>query len=208
MRACDLGARVGKGSELFENVTFVEADLALRERVLHSRRSIYGHEFGFHGVDRFDESAHHLVALDETGQILAGMRILTTDPAPLEIEQFVELSSIKLPGRCVAQIGGFWVLPEHRRGRGAMLPLAMMRYAVEFGTSHGITDYVLRTHVQRLQRLYERASFRIRDDLAFDHPDWGTVFVMHLDFSKLKQRSIDGRDPVARFLWTGTRAGI
>jgi len=52
----------------------------------------------------------------------------------------------------------------------------------------------------RLRDFYRRGFFRLLENLSFEHPAWGEVFVMHLDFLDLEASHSQSKDPVARFL--------
>jgi hypothetical protein len=76
----------------------------------------------------------------------------------------------------------------------------MLKLAYLFAEKQGITDYVMRTHIAELQRFYERGFFRLVEGSTFDHPNWGQVYVMHLDLVDLRIRHAGSTDPIARYL--------
>jgi predicted GNAT family N-acyltransferase len=190
------------GIRLLEGLIFKVAKGPEIAHVLELRRQIYEDELGYHGIDAFDERAHQLIAVDCEGEIVAALRILGPDQRPFEIEQFVDLSAVIPEGRSPAQIGGFWIRPASRRiSRQAFLPLGMLKLACAFARKHQITDFIMRTHVEHLREFYRRAFFRPVDDLAFEHPVWGRVYVMHLDLVDLEARCAPFREPIGRFLF-------
>ncbi|MBI4515141.1 MAG: GNAT family N-acetyltransferase [Deltaproteobacteria bacterium] len=186
---------------LLAGLTFKVAEGPEIARALELRRQIYESELGHHGIDAFDERAHQLVAVDSTDEIVAAARILAPDQRPFEIERFVDLSRFIPTGRSPAQVGGFWIRPEDRRVRGkGFLPLGMLKLAYAFARKNGITDLVMRTHIQQLRGFYTRALFRPLDHMSFVHPDWGRVYVMHLDLTDLEACHSHSREAIARFL--------
>jgi hypothetical protein len=82
---------------LFEGITFKVAEGPERGRSLEWRRRIYQSELGHDGLDRFDELAHQLIAVDSHGELLAGIRIQGPEQRPLEIEEFVDVTSLTGP---------------------------------------------------------------------------------------------------------------
>jgi hypothetical protein len=186
---------------LFEGITFKVAEGPERVRSLEWRKQIYKSELGHEGLDRFDAFAHQLIAVDSSGQLLAGIRIQGPEQRPLEIEEFVDLTSVTGPHAAPGQIGGFWVRPDDRfTARKHLLPMGMLKLAVVFALRRSITDLVMRTPVERLRAFYKRGFFRALDELNFDHPVWGRVFVMHLGLVDFQQRHRGSQDPIARFL--------
>lgn len=186
---------------LFGNLTFKVASGYERDEAIRLRGIVYESELGHHGVDEFDEHAHQLVAVDPHGAIVAAIRILGPEQRPFEIERFVDLSRLLAIDRIAAQVGGFWVRAEDRRVQGqSFLPLGMLKLSFEFAKKHHITDFVMRTHIEELKRFYERGFFRVVDDLAFEHPKWGHVYVMHLNLQHVQAKHKESQDPIARFL--------
>ena len=186
---------------MFEGLTFKVAQGVDRDRALELRRTVYEEELGYHGVDDFDKLAYQLIAVDETGDLVSALRIIGPGQRPFEIEQFVELAVIVRAGSCPAQIGGFCIRKDRRPvSRQSFLSLGMLRFAYVFARRQQITDFVMRTHVEQLRDFYRRAFFRVVNELAFHHPLWGPVYVMHLDLIGLEQRWRETRDPIARFM--------
>ena len=186
---------------LLPKVTFRIASAAERAEAVRLRSQIYKEELGHHGVDEFDDKADHLIAVDSLGEIIAAIRILGPEQRPLEIEKFVDLRRIIGRNRRVAQIGGFWIRAVDRRVQSrSFLPLWMLKVSFTFARKRGITDFVMRTHLEELRRFYERGFFRLVEELGFNHPNWGLVYVMHLDLESIETHHRESKDPIARFL--------
>lgn len=188
---------------LLPRIRFKVADDLERAEAIRLRGEIYERELGYHGTDEFDDRAHQLIALDSNGEICAAIRILGPNHRPFEIERFVRLADIVAVGRTPAQIGGFWIRPTDRRVHSSsFLPLGMLKLAYVFAGKQGITDFLMRTHITQLQRFYERGFFQLVEGLSFDHPDWGRVYVMHLDLLRFQTTHAASADPIARYLLT------
>ncbi len=186
---------------LFSDIRFKLASGSERDQAIMMRGEIYEKELGHHGVDDFDTTAYQLIAMDKNGEILAATRILDPNCRPFEIEKFVALDTIAGPNRVITQIGGLWIRSAERRIQSrALLPLGMLKLAFLFARRRGITDFVMRTHITALRRFYERGFFREVKHLAFTHPIWGQVYVMHLDLLNLSEHHKAQHDPIARFL--------
>lgn len=187
---------------MFEGIRFKLAEGAERSRTLELRRQIYNDELGYDPVDEFDDQAAHFITITDADEIVAGFRIITPDQRPLEIEKFVNLVGFIPNGGAPGQIGALWVHPNHRRitSRG-LLPLGMLKLAFAFASRRQITDLVMRTPVQALCGFYRRAFFRRLEQLDFQHPVCGKVYVMHLDLRDIGARQSHLQDPVARFLF-------
>jgi N-acyl-L-homoserine lactone synthetase len=190
---------------LFPGITFKVATGLESVEAIRLRSEIYQDELGHSGVDEFDQSAHHLIAVDSRGEICAAIRILGPEHRPFEIERFVSLNEVVAEGRVAAQIGGFWVRSGDRRVRNpSFLPLGMLKLAYEFARKRQITDFVMRTHITKLRRFYERGFFRLVEGMEFTHPDWGPVYVMHLDLLEFRRRHAVCNDPIAAYLLSET----
>jgi len=181
----------------FQGITFKVADEIERAQALSLRAQIYREDLGHHGIDRFDTLAHHLIARDSEGELIAAVRIIGPELRPLEIEQFIDLSSL-IGGR-PAQIGGFWVRREHRQViRDPFLQIGVLKLAYDFARKHAFTDFVMYTY-SHLLAFYRSAYFE-QKGLHFEHPTWGRVEVMHLDLVSLESQLVQSEQPLARLL--------
>lgn len=173
-------------------LAFKLADTRERDVALAYRAEIYQRELGGHGVDAFDEVAHHLIVVDPAGQILSALRVIPPSVRPLEIESYVQLSRFIEAERVPAQIGGFWIRPDQRRITSkSLLHLRMMKFALEFSQTLGVTDFASYT-VRQLKTFYGRVGFRPGQPETFVHPGWGEVCLLHLDILALDRLVADG----------------
>lgn len=196
-------------NELFSHLFFRLAEGPVRDECISLRASIYSSELGHHGADEFDAQSRHVVATTAEGEIVGACRMIGPEIRPLEIEGFVDLDSLLGPKSVPAQIGGLWIAPTSRRVRtGQLLPLALMRCLLHLAQGLGVTDIVLRTHVDQVKPLYSRAGFREQPELAFKHPKWGAVYVMSMNLGTLEESARRTRDPIRLFLVEGALENV
>jgi len=188
------------GSGLLDGLTFKVADVLERDRAFELRGRVYREELGHDGLDGFDEHAHHLIAIDRDGKLLAALRIVGPDQRPFDMERLVTLADF-LPGdRVPGELSRFCVDPAFRRvERGSFVHLGMFKLAHSFARKHGLTDFVTLA-LPHLRNGYRVGFFRsVGPDLI--HPTWGPVSLMHLDLIDLKQRYGRSSRPMARLLF-------
>lgn len=199
-----MDANLNHRDALFQKLHFCLARGALRDAAVEARRRVYASELGFHGVDEFDETARHVVAMDQKENLVAGCRMLGPEHRPLEIESNVDLNALVGDSRRPAQVGGLWVGPEHRNPRqGLLIQLGLMRCLCLIADRTEASDLVLRTHVQQMKNLYKRIGFIERPGFGYRHPQWGDVFVMSLDLAGLRSSETAFADSVVMFLLNG-----
>lgn len=185
---------------LFADLIFKIADENERRQALVLRSHIYGKELGNSGLDRFDESAHHLIGCDSTGRVISALRIVGPDQRPFDLEQLVDLSRLLIPSRCPAEVSRFCVDAEYRQiHRGQMVHLGMLKLLHEFSEHAGITD-LFTLGLPHLKNLY-RVGFFTALEIECDHPTWGPTQLLHLDLGAVRRRHEQSSSPIARLLF-------
>ena len=189
-----------EGKTLLEGLTFKVADAAERPLALALRRVVYQEEFGHLPVDDLDERAYHLVARSQNGEIIATLRIVGPEQRPFDIERYVDLGAFFPAERSLALVGGLCIRRDHRSvTRARFLPMGMFKLAYAFARKHKITDFLTYVYPS-LVRFYRGAFFEPLVP-AIEHPNWGTVCLMHLDLEGLEARHAGPREAFARFLF-------
>lgn len=171
-----------------------------RQDVLAFRSAIYRQELGDAGVDRFDESAHHLVACDPAGRFVAALRIVGPDDRPLPLEALIDLSDILGGDRRPAEVARFCIAKDHRQiHRGQMLHLGMLKLVHEFAIKHHLTD-LFTLGLPHLKNLY-RIGFFAATGVTCVHPLFGQAELMHLDMAEVRRQYEDSPNRMARLLF-------
>lgn len=185
----------------FKSLHFEIALGSARVQALQLREAIYDAEFGRNNVDLFDDVSIQVVAKTLDDEIVAGVRVIPPDSRPFELERFVDLSKLLGPDRVPAQIGGLFTAPHARSvARWGLIPLGLLKCAIDIGRQLRVTDFVMRTPVEELKDWYGRAYFTEVPALAFDDPIWGRNIVMQLDFVALQNDPKAAVSPIGRFL--------
>lgn len=185
---------------MFEGLTFKLAEGGELARALDLQRAVYTADLGHVPRDGFDERAYHLIAYEASGRLVAVVRIVGPDQRPFDVERFVNLSDFIPAVRTPALIGRLCIRHDQRGvSKSSFIPLGMLKLACAFARKRGFTDFVMYTY-PNLIAFYRGASFR-RLGVTFEHPDWGTVHLMHLDLIDLEARCADSRASMARLLF-------
>lgn len=176
--------------DLFRSVTFKVAAGAERDVALGLRRSVYASDWPAtppeQVVDRRDEDAWHLFAVDAAGKALGSLRIVPPQNRPFDMEEFVGLDRVIPIDRSPAEIGRLSVAHGSRAvSAGLLVHLGLLKLGVELARRLGITDFLL-TAIPSLREFYRRGGFA-DVNLAFEHPTWGPVQVMRLDLVQLAE---------------------
>jgi len=188
------------GMSLLEGLTFKCAGRHERQLAFEFRRAIYEEEFGRLPIDNLDEVAHHLIAANSAGEIVATVRIVGPDQRPFDLEQLVDLAKFIPSERSPAMIGRLCIRSDYRTvSKRNLLPIALLKLTYELCKKLQITDLVTYAY-PNLVHFYRGAFFdpMIR---AFDHPIWGEVSVMRLDLDSLEVRCRESMGPLAHFLF-------
>lgn len=184
---------------MFAGLTFKVAAGDERARALELRHEVYDQDLGYVPIDDIDERAHHLIAHDEEGQVLAALRIVGPDQRPFDLDQYVAVSDFVPLDRSPAEIGRFCIRRTHRRvSSNPFIHFGMLKLAYAFSRKIGITDFIMCTQPHLLE-FYRRALFD-EVNLSFEHPMWGRLHVMHLDLTMLEEMASGSRQPMARLL--------
>lgn len=192
--------RVARAS-LFEGLTFKVADVGERARAIDLRRRVYAEDVGHVEMDDLDERAHHLVCHDDSGEVIAALRVVLFDDRPFDIEHFVALDGLIPSDRFPAEIGRYCVRNDHRRvTRNHFVQLGMLKLAYAFARKRGATDFLMYTFGHLLD-FYRGAFFQLLD-VAFEHPGYSQqMYVMRLDLVDFENRYSQSQQPVARLLF-------
>ena len=194
---------------LFEGLTFKVAEASELPGAFALRRRIYSQEFGYPGLDEFDESAHHLIACDSDATVVAALRIVGPDQRPFELEGFVSLSDSLPSVGTSGEIGRFCVRRDHRQVKSyRFVHVGMFKLAVAYGRKLGLTDLV-GVAVLHLRGLYRLALFEsLSTPIEFEHPHWGPVEVVRLNLKDIGLRSLGSRSSMTRLLHAKDRSRI
>ena len=193
-------ANTVREASLFEGLTLRVATPNERGEVLHFRSAIYRQELGAPGIDRFDDLAHHLIACDSTGQIIATLRIVGPEHRPFDLEQLFDLTTILEAGRIPAEISRFCIAKEHRHiHRSQMVHVGMLKLVHEFSTRNHLTD-LFTLGLPHLKNLYRIGFFSTVGDPC-DHPIWGRTELMRLDIDAVRHRYEHSSSSMARLLF-------
>lgn len=192
-----------RAGSILEGLVFKIADGPDIERALRLRRDVYAKDWSHVGpalvVDDLDRRAHHLIAEDAEGDIVATLRIVASAHRPFDLERYVALSQIFDDDRNPGEVGRLCISHSKRRVRsGAFVHLGMLKLAYAFARKACLTDLVL-TAIPRLQNFY-RIGFFEAVGIRFEHPTWGPVHVMRLDLVQLDEKLKKAHQPMARLL--------
>lgn len=171
------------------------------------RSPIYEATLGSAGIDRADDLAAHLVAVDHEGQIRACLRVEGPDCRPFSVESYVDLGPIATSEDSVAEISRFVVHPDVRAIRsGQFVHLGMLKLVYEYAVKFGLTDLVTLS-LPHLNRLYEMALFRSIGSLGI-HRTWGEVQPMHLNLVEARIRSRQRPSKLTALLFDSQLANV
>jgi len=185
---------------LFEGLVLRVAAPNERQGVLAFRSQIYRQELGDNGVDRFDDSAHHLVVCETAGRIVAALRIVGPENRPLPLEELVDLSAILSPERTPAEVARFCVARDYRQmRRGQMIHIGMLKLVHDFSIKNRITD-LFTLVLPHLKNLY-RSAFFTATGITCHHPIFGHAELLHLDILQVRRQHEHSPRPMARLLF-------
>jgi predicted GNAT family N-acyltransferase len=181
-----------------DRINFKVAEGAEVAQALQLRSDLYRQELGHSGIDAYDDCAHQLIACcgDE---IIAALRIVLPDHRPFDIEHVISLSDSLPCGRVPAEISRFCIRRDRRRvQKGFLIHVGMLRLAIAFARSRGVSDFVTLA-LPHLLNLYRVAFFRPMAS-SQRHPIWGPVRPMRLDLLELEARSVASDQRLRRLL--------
>ena len=163
------------------------------------RAQVYIRDLGTLPKDELDQTAHHLVALNETGEVVGAVRLVGPEGRPFDLEQFVPLSSFLPEGNAVGLIGRLCVRPDYRTvSQRLFVQAGILKLTYLFSRRRQITDLIMYTY-PNLINFYRGALFSLVG-ISFAHPYWGDVHVMHLDLQRLHTRCTTNHSPLSNFL--------
>jgi predicted GNAT family N-acyltransferase len=184
---------------VFDGFTFKVASAPEAERAIALRREVFLETFGRMPEDDLDATAHHLVAVNAAGEVVAAFRLLGPEHRPFDVEAMMDFGTVVPSTRTPALIGRLAARKDHRGiGQTMFLQMGLMKLGYEFAAKHGITDYVLYTY-PHLTSFY-RAMFFEPIGEPIDHPAWGDLRLMRLDVVGLPPRLAGSRSSLARLL--------
>jgi len=197
----DLGATIGVKTRPLERLSFKVANSDEREQALALQREVYAGDVGHVPSDAFDESAHYLVAVDSTREVIGMFRMVGPEHRPFDLERFVDLSAHIAPERQVALIGRLCIREDHRDvSRSFNVPIGLFQLALRFSGQHGFTDLIMYTF-PHLLNFYRTAYFQCLN-LSFAHPGYGCeMHVMRLDLVDVAREYVHSAEPMARLLF-------
>jgi predicted GNAT family N-acyltransferase len=188
---------------LLGGITFQVAAGSDRSRVLEFRRRVYATDWPNvpvdEVIDKLDASAHQLMAIDASGEVIAAFRIVPPESRPFDLEYYISLSPILGSDRAPAEIGRLCVAHDNRQVRSnPFMHIGLLKLAYDFSARLQLTDLVL-TALPKLRAFYRVGFFR-EIGVTFTHNTWGKVHVMHLDLVSLPNYCRQTEGPVARLL--------
>lgn len=156
------------------------ADAAERGESIGKRILIYGEMLGHHGVDEYDRTSVHIVAIHR-GRLVAALRLVGPTPLTVELSQFLNLAEPQFDSAKLMQIGGFWAEPAIRRiTRNNVLTLnRLFQKSLEVARRFRCAALIMRT-VPRLRSWYSLFGFEMLPHLNYFDPHWGPVVTMRL----------------------------
>jgi hypothetical protein len=185
---------------VFDGLAFRVAAGEERTRALELQHQVYAEDLGHVPEDSFDARAHFLVACADNGGVVAVFRLVGPEQRPFDLEAFVNVKEILAPGRIPALVGRLCIRRDHRNiSKHMFLQIGLFKLAYAFAEKRGITDLLLYTY-PKLIAFYRGALFNLVNR-TFEHPDWGTVHLMHLDLLGLEARCAQSRNRLARLLF-------
>jgi N-acyl-L-homoserine lactone synthetase len=184
----------------FKGLTFTVATDDERPEALSFRGEIYRDELGDSGIDGFDDSAHHLLARDAAGLIVAALRIVGPEQRPFDLEQLFDLSTVLPLDRVPAEVSRFCIAKKHRQiHRNHMVHMGMLKLVHEFSVKTGITD-LFTLGLPHLKNLY-RVGYFSPLGIICDHPIWGRTELMRLDIDDARRRYETAPSRIATLLF-------
>ena len=178
------GARSGN---LLGNFTFTVAKHELRSEAMALRSELYREALADTGLDEYDVVAHQLIAIAETGEVAAALRVVLSEHRPFDFEKRLPFKCLVPADRAVAEVSRFCVHPRYREmTRNQFVHLGMLKLLISFCRHYDI-DYVVSLALPHLVSLYQLACFEPYD-AQLVHPVWGAVQPITLDLAGLSER--------------------
>lgn len=147
--------------------------------VLAARASIYLGELGKHADDGCDLAANQLIALTNSGQIVAGVRLLGPELRPFDFEATLDLAASVSAGARPALMGRLFVRPDFRSAaKSSRVLYGLLGLALRVARERGITDIYIYSF-SHLLRFYRRAGFESLG-ITIYHKHWRTLYLMRL----------------------------
>ncbi|GBD25622.1 hypothetical protein HRbin30_00946 [bacterium HR30] len=186
-----------------ESLNIRVADARELAESLRKRMLIYREMLGHHGVDEYDRTSLHIVAL-RGGLLVAALRLVGPTPLTVELSRFINLERSPFDSARLMQIGGFWAEgPMRRVTRDNTLTVKrLFQKSVELASRFGCGGIIMRT-VPRLRPWYSGFGFKVLPNLNYWDPHWGHVVTMYLRIEHFAQ----GAPFASRDSWQGPLLG-
>lgn len=187
---------------MFDNLVFKVATEQERRSALSLREAVYREDLGEVGFDRLDEIAHHLIACDADGDVVAAFRLVGPEQRPFDFERLLDLQTVLPPGRTPGMVARLCIRKDYRTVRRSMfVQMGMLKLSYDFSVKHGISDLFMYTFTHLLK--FYRGIFFEPLGISFEHPLWGLVHLMHQDVLSLPSNCRGARSSMARALFAG-----
>jgi predicted GNAT family N-acyltransferase len=163
---------------------FRTATEAERPTVLRFRKDVFIREHGYAPLDRLDDEAVHMIALESTGAIVSTARMLLPSQRPFELETLVDVESFLSPGSVLSMVGGFAIHAEFREvSKSIPIQIGIFKLTRMLAARYRITDIIMYTF-PHLLKFYSSISFRSLG-LSFFHEGYRReMHVMHLSLEQ------------------------
>lgn len=180
-------------------LTFKLANTAEQALAVALREQVYTKDLGAVPKDNLDQTAYHLVALNDAGAVVGAVRLLGPEHRPFDLERFVPISSFLPEPSAVGLIGRLCVRPDYRTvSQRLFVQAGILKLTYLFSLHRGITDLIMYTYPNLIN--FYRGAFFSPVGISFPHPYWGVVHVMHLDLRKLNNKCTTHHSSLSRFL--------
>ena len=197
----------GDFSRHFSHFRFKVAEGPEARRAIELRATIYATERGNPGTDARDSSAIHLVALSDTGEVVAAMRVIPNDQRPFDLEDSFDLATLVPPVGTSCEVSRFVVGADSRRVvPGYVVHLGMLKLLFEYAESRGITD-VLSLGLPHLIGIYKAAFFDVVSGPK-THELWGSAYLMRMQPASVRERCAGAASTLARLLMSKTPGNV
>jgi predicted GNAT family N-acyltransferase len=149
------------------------------EAAIQARAATFLKDFGHIGDDGNDGIGQQLVAIDQTGAVVAGFRLLGPEARPFPFESVLDLSDSVAHGARPALLGRLFVRHDFRViDRSTYLLAGLFDLAREFAVTNEISEFYI-SAFHHLKRLYARAGF-CDLGIAIEDRHWRTLHLMRM----------------------------